>query len=288
LPEDEDSSSDLIKFWGLDKKSRFPVTPEDWDAFIQFPVRQRTKNVGLHDYDLRVNRKARRPLIGAIAKLFAAFRGDFETASQAFTPVQWRLLFHLDQYPLANLANPSFDAVETLLNICGQENWKMEVPSEWTGSIVPSIVLLQDLPIEIRQLDADVAKAVWTILAFARILGLVQNDVLQVSFWQPWWIERCLAAISRRDSQESRPHFPHAASVGPQSVRAAGLKRRGQPVTSRGWPQPSKARPIEQERAATWTDRFLWSPIRSLRTPVSSSFGRLRRLFKPGDLEELF
>jgi hypothetical protein len=279
LPEDGDSSFDPIKFWGLDEKSRFPITPNDWDAFTQFPFRPPAKNVGLHDYDRLVNRKARRPLTGNFAKLFAAFRGDFETASQAFAPAQWRLLFYLNQYPLANLTNSSFDAAEALQNICGQENWKMEVPSEWTGSIVPSIVLLQDLPIEIGQLDADVAKAAWTILAFARYLGLEKNEVLQVPFWEIWWIERCLAAVSDRHCQDPRPHFPHAASVGPQSERAAGLQGRGRPVTSRGWPQPSKARPIEQDRPAIWTVRILWNPIRSLRTPLSASFKRLHRLF---------
>jgi hypothetical protein len=225
-PDDRGSSSDPIKFWGLDEKSRFPITPEDWDAFIQFPVRQRTKNIGLHDYDLIVNRKARRPATWAIARLFGAFRDDFNTASHAFDPVQWRLLHYMDQFPLANLANPCFDAAEALQNICSQETWKMEVPSEWTGSIVPSIVLLQDIPIQISQLDADVAKAAWTILAFARNLGLEKNDILQVPFWEIWWIERCLAALSDRD-KNPRPHFPHAASVGPQSVRAAGLKGRG-------------------------------------------------------------
>ena len=277
MPDGEDSPDDLRKFWGLDEKSRFPITPEDWDSLLQFPAAPRVQSVGRHDYDILVNRQARQPAIWTIARLFGSFRDDFNTASHAFDPVQWRLLYYLNQYSLANLANPGFDAVETLRNICSQENWQMEVPSEWTGSIVPSIVLLQDLPIEITQLDADVAKAAWTILAFARSLGFEKNDVRQVPFWEPWWIERCLAAISRRGIQRSWPHSPHAESVGPQSVRAADLKGRVCAFASSG--EPFKEGPIQQDMPATWIDRFLWNPVRAFRTPLPASFGRFRRLF---------
>jgi hypothetical protein len=100
-------------------------------------------------------------------------------------------------------------------------------------------------------------------------------------FWQPWWIERCLAAISRRGSQQSRPHFPHAESVGSQSVRAAGLLDSVPTTTSR-------SRPEQSNNPVPWVVRFLRRPFRFIPIPLSAPLKRLQRLFKPGDFEELF
>ncbi len=193
-----DANVDPDAYWQLSEKPRFPTTISEWDNVITLPDFPVARPLGLHAFDLALNRKARRPEVRTMAKLVGTFSSDFERASKFFEPTQWRLLYYLDAFPLAALSNPGFDAERAFQQLYMLEPPFGDVPSEWTGSTEPSVDMLWDLRAYRHEIDADVAKAAWAIVSFARALNLEKNEVLQVPWWETWWIERCIAAYQTR------------------------------------------------------------------------------------------
>lgn len=193
-----DTTIDPNQYWGLSEKPRFPITISEWDSFVGLPDLPVNHPCGLHAYDLVINRKARRPVTRSVQKLLTAFRSDFERASQFFQPTQWRLLYYIDAFPLATLSNPSFDAKRAFQQLYMLEPPFADVPQEWTGSTELSVDMLWDLRAYCYEIGADVAKAAWAILSFSRALNLEKNEVLQIPWWETWWIERCVASYQTR------------------------------------------------------------------------------------------
>ncbi len=185
---------DPVAYWRLDEFSNFPTTLNEWNLVSRLPSRPRAKLVGEHSYDIVVNRKARRPVELTVRRLLAEFQEDFSSASDLFEPVHWRFLFYLDLYPMAALGNPSFDARQAFQQIYDQHPSFVDVPSPWTGSSETAEAMLCDIRARISDTTQDVAKAAYVILTFARSLGLEKHDVLQVPWWQIWWIKCCVAA----------------------------------------------------------------------------------------------
>jgi hypothetical protein len=183
--------------WKLRERSRFPTSLEEWewDRFIRLPQLPKPRVVGQNNYDLIVNRKARRPVTLAVGRLIAAFPQDFAEASDWFHPIHWRLLYWLDLYPIAALGWPDFNVTQVLRDICDQNPWTADVPREWIGAREPAADILPDVRVRICQMRADTAKAAWAILSLARRMGMEKNEVLQVPWWQCWWIERYLNAV---------------------------------------------------------------------------------------------
>jgi hypothetical protein len=144
---------------------------------------------------LIVSKEARNPITDFIGKLVKGFREDFEDAEKALDPTEWRLLFYLGQYPLAALGNPCLDARFALAEICSQGSPHTDVPMEWTGSVAPTSERLDELRGHILDLDPDIAKAVWSILALARAIGFEKQEILQVPWFRFWWLERYLTAV---------------------------------------------------------------------------------------------
>jgi hypothetical protein len=194
----ENKEFDADAFWGLKEESRFPLTQEEWDLMHWLPGSPPAKIVGEQGFDLFVNDKSRRPVTETMAMLFSEFRENFEAASEALKPTHWRLLFYLDQFPMAALGQSSFDPVKELTLIVNQDSSQTDVPIEWIGSTTPVDWVLQDIRILLYDTDVDLAKALWAILAFARSLGLEKNEVLQVKFWECWWIDRFLKAAKEQ------------------------------------------------------------------------------------------
>lgn len=190
----EPGSADPNESWDLNDAPRFPTTVEEWDRVVQLPTRPPLKIVGGHAYDLAVNRKARRPVTSTMRRVIRDFRTDFEVAAAFYQPSQWKLLYYLGDYPLPALADPSFDAVRVFHFIYELKTSVVTVPSEWIGSPESSADMLWDLQAFRYEIGSDIAKAAWSILAFAQSLGLERTEVLHVPWWQVWWIERCLAA----------------------------------------------------------------------------------------------
>lgn len=188
---------DPVAYWKLSDKSRFPVTAPEWDDVIALPDLPVLRPVGSHAYDLAVNRKARKPIVRTMRTLLTMFPLDFERASHFFQPSQWRLLYYLDQYPLALLSNPTFDPARAFQQLYMLEAPFGDVPQQWTGSTGSSVDMLWDLRAYRHEIEPDLAKAAWAILGFARRLDLEKNEVLQVPWSEVWWIERCIAAYLR-------------------------------------------------------------------------------------------
>jgi hypothetical protein len=95
---------------------------------------------------------------------------------------------------LAAVGNPSFDAHHAFQRLYEQDAWEIDVPRPWTGATESAEVVLADIRARMSDAQPDVAKAAYVILTLAHGLGLEKHEVLQVLFWEPWWIERCLAA----------------------------------------------------------------------------------------------
>lgn len=180
----------LVSIWGLDQPPRFPATPDGWDDITPFPTLPRPGTVGKEPFDKVVNHRSRRPATGALKKLTGAFPETFASASTALRAHEWRTLVHLDSFPLAALSNPAFDANKALIEILDRGEGRNDVPEEWTGSKEPTPCVLLDLRVVIFDLPPDVAKAVWSILGFARSVALEKNEVLLLPWWTSWWISR--------------------------------------------------------------------------------------------------
>lgn len=181
--------TDAVSIWGLHEASRFPVTPEDWEKYHPLPPVPPMRLWGDKPFDLFVNPDGRMPTRNTFRDLVLSHMDLFDAASCAFRSHEWRTLYHLDLYPLAVLGNPSFDAKQAIREILDQDSSLTDVPQEWTGSPDRTSNVLLDIHVTLADLEPDKVKAVWTILSFARSLGLEKNEVLQIPWWSSWWFQ---------------------------------------------------------------------------------------------------
>lgn len=191
----------------LREKPRFPCTPAEWECSPSLPNPVRCYLVGERAFDQMVNRKSRRPAARTVARLFEKFKTEFVDAGTALDPFQWRLLYYLDQYPLAALSDPHFDPRDGFERIFRQDLWFNEVPLEWLGTTTSVAQMLEKLHIVFIELSVDQAKAVWSILALARSLGFGKHEVLQVPWWRSWWLEGYFAATNSKQRKHRKPEL---------------------------------------------------------------------------------
>jgi hypothetical protein len=184
-----------ITEWKLDDRPRFPTTPGGWDNFTPAINAEEIKTTGAHAYDLLANPYARQPQLARLATAFRTFREDFDKVSKAIAPEGWRLLFYLDQFDLHALGQSGFDSVAALRELCNGTNYIPEVPSECLGIACTADDVAGSTYVACCQLSPDLAKAAWVILGIACRIKLEKNEVLQVPWWEPWWIERYLNAV---------------------------------------------------------------------------------------------
>ena len=158
--ESKTSGSD---FWHLKEKPRFPLTPEEWDHPLRLPRSPTRLIVGRNDYDLVIDRRARRSVISVMRKLLLAFPTDFKKASDAFDPSEWRLLYWLNLYPISFLGGPDFNAALTLKELTEQEHERRAIPDAWLGSVNPGVNVRHDAFMKAFDLQPDVGKATWAL-----------------------------------------------------------------------------------------------------------------------------
>jgi hypothetical protein len=140
---------------------------------------------GQHDYASMVGSGVHLPQLFTARRLLDSFPDDFECASVALKPEQWRFLYQINGYPIFKLANPGFDPVSEITGLFSDEEIIESIRVDLVGIDIAARDFVWDVRQDIERLGADEAKGLWIILCCARRLDFNEEQYWALPWWQP-------------------------------------------------------------------------------------------------------
>lgn len=170
----------------------FNMTSTDFHTLLAIP---RNGNgsvlpIGHHDYDIIIGLLTRlRPsqVVPEIAKIYPE---DFTSAAEVLDRCDFYILFHTAQYELARLANPRFDAVDTMTDILEDPDAEDNVAMQAIAKAVNLRKQFDAIYQKLLKMQPDVGKSVWSSLAFAQDTNMDEVDFHMEMWWLPDYMKR--------------------------------------------------------------------------------------------------
>lgn len=141
---------------------------------------------GQHPYDLIVGANVRQAPILTVRQLRDLYPEDFEAASDALAPDEWRLLYEIHPFLIYALTNPAFDIVNELTLVFDDRQTMDGARHAQLRSDRDVDDIAATIRMALADLMPDQQKALWCIMCGAKQSDMSGEELLTRHWWKGW------------------------------------------------------------------------------------------------------